>query len=219
MRIVVLEDEPDIADAVVDVLRRDGYDVAYASNRTALFDAIADAPTDLAVLDVMLPGAPEAGFDAARDLRAAGFDGAILFTTARDAVDDRIAGLDLGGDDYLVKPFSLGELRARVRALLRRSGSTRAALVTHGRLSADLAARTVTWDGEPVALSEREFALLELLLHDPQRTYPAPDLQDRLFPDASSGSAVVRVYVRQLRTKLGPDAIRTTPAGYRLGDP
>lgn len=219
MRIAIFEDEPDIADAVVDTLRRDGYDVAWSPDRDGVFEDIASAPTDLAILDVMLPGDEDAGFDVARRLRSVGFEGAILFMTARDGIDDRIAGLDLGGDDYLVKPFSLGELRARVRALLRRAGPLRSAQRSHGRLTVDLASRTATWDGTRVPLSEREFAMLELFLHDPERTFTAYELLDRLFPDASSGSAVVRVYVRQLRTKLAPEAIVTTQSGYRLGDP
>lgn len=217
MRIVILEDEADIADAVADVLRRDGYVVVWAADRGAFFDAVAEAPTDLVILDVMLPEGEEAGFDIARRLRSVDFEGSILFMTARDAVDDRIAGLDLGGDDYLLKPFSLRELRARVRALLRRSGSARSARLVRGRLAVDLAARSAHWDGIRLALSEREFAMLELFLHEPERTWSTHELLDRLFPDASSGPAVVRVYVRQLRTKCDPDLIETVRGGYRLG--
>lgn len=176
-----------------------------------------DAPVDLAILDVMMPGDDDAGFEIARRLRDDGYDGSLLFMTARDSVDDRVEGLDLGADDYLVKPFSLDELRARVRALLRRMRATRTARLDRGRLSVDLAARTVAWDGEFADLTEREFAMLEILAHDPDRSFTSHELLDRLFPEAASGAAVVRVYVRQLRTKIAPDVIVTVAGGYRLG--
>lgn len=219
MRIVVVEDERDIADGLVSVLRKDAYDVHWAVSRSEALHAAAEAPVDLLVVDVMLTDGEDAGFDLAADLRASGYAGRILFMTARDAVADRIRGLDLGGDDYLVKPFSLQELRARVRALLRRDTKVNTTRLVRGPLELDLAARRVGWRGSEVNLSEREFALLELLAHHPDRTFGANELLDRLFPDAGSGAAVVRVYVRQLRTKIADDVITTGSGGYRLGVP
>lgn len=213
----MLEDQPDIAHAVVDTLRRDGHDVVWASHPEELRHAMVDAPVELAILDVMMPGDDDAGFEIARRLRHDGYDGALLFMTARDSVDDRVEGLDLGADDYLVKPFSLTELRARVRALLRRRRATRTARVERGRLAVDLAARTVAWEGVRTDLTEREFAMLEVFAHDPDRTFASHELLDRIFPEATSGPAVVRVYVRQLRTKIDPAVIVTVAGGYRLG--
>ena len=140
-----------------------------------------------------------------------------MFVSARDAVADRIRGLDLGGDDYLVKPYSLDELLARVRALVRRSAQSKRSVIDQGALQVDLAARMVAWDGRPVALTDREFAMLELFALHPERVFALDELLDRFFPDAASGYRVVRVYVSQLRQKIDPDVIRTMAGGYRLG--
>lgn len=219
MRIVVVEDEPDIADGVVAVLRKDAYDVHWAPSRDAALEAMTAAPVDLLLIDVMLPGEEEGGFALAQGLRDSGFDGRILFMTARDAVNDRVRGLDLGGDDYIVKPFSLQEMRARVRALLRRDTSSQGTQLERGPLKVDLAARRVCWDGREIELSGREFAMLELFVHHPERVFAAEELLDRLFPDATSGAAVVRVYVRQLRLKIDERVLTTVAGGYRLGVP
>ena len=219
MRILYLEDEPDIATAVVELLRADRYEVVWVDHLDAAYAALADAPFDLALLDVMIGGDDTAGFTFAADLRAAGFDGQVLFVSARGAVSDRVHGLDLGGDDYLVKPFSGDELRARVRALLRRTAPLKQTVLERGALRIDLARRSVTRDGEAVELSEREFALLELMAHEPDRPFPVEELLDRLFPSAVSGPTVVRVYVSTLRKKLGDATVETVPGGYRLGTP
>lgn len=219
MRIVVVEDEPDIAEGVVDVLRRDAYEVRWARSREDCLEAMTAAPVDLLIVDVMMPGDENAGFTLAGDLRASGYVGRILFLTARDAVADRIHGLDVGGDDYLVKPFSLQELRARVRALLRRDSHAGSSRIARGPLEVDLAARRVRWQRREVDLSEREFAMLELFVHQPDRAFGVDELLDRLFPDAQSGAAVVRVYVRQLRSKIDERVVATVAGGYRLGVP
>lgn len=218
MRILYLEDELDIAEAVLERLERERYEVVHFTSPEALLGRVADAPVDAAVLDVMIGRDDDAGFELARALREAGYLGAILFVSARDGVADRVHGLDLGGDDYLVKPFSLDELVARVRALLRRDGTLRRAIVEVGRLHVDLVRRVVAWDGDTVDLSDREFALLELLAHDPTRVHPADEIADRVFPAAATGPAIVRVYVGHLRRKLHPEAIVTARGGYRLGD-
>jgi two-component system, OmpR family, response regulator QseB len=217
MRILLVEDEPDIAEPVLEILRRDHHDVTWSSEAEDAFSHVAETAYDLAILDVMLPSGADAGFRLALALRGAGYDGHILFLTARDAVADRVAGLDAGGDDYLVKPFSLLELAARVRALLRRTAETKTSLLERPPLRVDLSGRRVTWEGRPIDLSDREFAIVELFAHYPERIFAADELVERFFPSAASGTRVVRVYVSQLRRKIADDVVVTVPGGYRLG--
>ncbi|MDQ3460722.1 MAG: response regulator transcription factor [Deinococcota bacterium] len=217
MRILIVEDERDLAEPLIDLLRRERYEVVWANALEPAYEALEEREFDLAVLDVMLPEGEDAGFDFARSLRDAAFDGRILFLTARDSVSDRTRGLDLGGDDYLVKPFSLHEFLARVRALLRRSAQTKRAVFKRGPLHLDFSARRVLWQGREVELSEREFTILELFALYPERVFTVDELLDRFFPEADSGHRVVRVYVSQLRHKLDAGLISTVPGGYRLG--
>jgi len=217
MRILLVEDEAGLLEPMAAYLGRLGYDVATADSLEAARAALVEAEPDLVVLDVMLPEGADAGFEFASELRDADYDGPILFITARDAVEDRVRGLDLGGDDYLTKPFSLDELAARVRALLRRQGSVRRSIFERGPLKVDYAGRKVLWNGREVPLSGREFALMELFTLQPDRVYSAEELLERLFPGADSGLKIVRVYVHRLRQKLSPDVIRTVSGGYRLG--
>jgi|SRR6056297_16107 len=216
MRILILEDEADIAQGVVEVLRRDRYVAQWVRDADEALDAFAEQPFDLAILDVMVGADEDAGFELAARLRDLGHDGAILFLSARDTTEDRVRGLDLGADDYLVKPFSLAELAARVRALLRRSADQRRSRLTLGDLHVDLVAREVRWHDRAVDLSVKEFELLEWLALHPGRVFSGTDLQERFFPDATSGPGVIRVYVGQLRRKLDRDLIATVPGGYRL---
>mgnify|MGYP002779242946 CR=1 FL=1 len=217
MNILVVEDERDIAEPVVQLLRAQRYEVTWAASLERAYEAFGERDYDLAVLDVMLPEGEDAGFSLAEGLRGVGFCGSILFLTARDSVEDRIRGLDLGGDDYLIKPFSLKELLARVRALLRRESPTKSAAFRRGELEVGFAKRQVLWGGREVRLSEREFAMLELFALNPHKVFAVDELLDRFFPDAASGQRVVRVYVRQLRHKLRDDVIATVPGGYTLG--
>lgn len=217
MRILVLEDQADIAEALVDVLRQARYEVTVAQTIERAYQAMAASTFDLAVLDVMLPHNDDAGFEFAADLRAVGFAGQILFISARDAELDTVRGLDMGGDDYLVKPFGLAEFIARVRALLRRTAQTKGSVLERPPLRVDLAMRRVAWDGEEVDISDREFAMLELFALYPERVFTVDELLERFFPDASSGASVVRVYVSQLRHKVAEELIRTVSGGYRLG--
>lgn len=217
MTILLLEDESDIAEPVKEALQDDRYDVVWVRDAAAAFEAVAERDFDLLLVDVTLPEGAYAGFEFVRGVREAGYAGALMFVSARDAVADRIRGLDLGGDDYLVKPFSLDELLARVRALMRRGAQTKRARIRHGELQVDLVARTVAWAGRPVQLTDREFAMLELMALHPDRVFAVDDLLERFFPGAASGPRVVRVYVSQLRQKLDPTAIRTVAGGYALG--
>jgi two-component system response regulator QseB len=217
MKILLLEDHVDIGYALAEALRHERYQVEWVTSDNAAARAAAEQRFDLAVLDVMIGPREDAGFELAAQLRDAGFEGQLLFVSARDAELDRVRGLDLGGDDYLVKPFGLAEFLARVRALLRRSAQTRRSVLERPPLSVDLTNRRVTWDGQEVKLSGREFELLELFAHYPERVFTVTELQERLFPEAGSGTRVVRVYVSQLRQKLSGDVIETVPGGYRLG--
>lgn len=217
MRILLVEDERDLAEPLTNLLHRERYEVVWAANLEEAYQAVSEHEFDLAVLDVMLPEGEDAGFEFAKSLRDADFSGRVLFLTARDSVQDRIRGLDLGGDDYLIKPFSLKEFLARVRALLRRNADTRRAAFSRGPLDMNFGARRVCWNGHEVSLSEKEFTMLELFTLHPERVFAVEDLLDRFFPEAESGTRVVRVYVSQLRQKFGADLISTAPGGYRLG--
>lgn len=217
MNILLLEDERDIAEPVAQLLRAQRYEVTWVASLEDAYDAFGERDYDLAVLDVMLPEGEDAGFTLAQGLRDVGFSGSILFLTARDSVEDRIRGLDMGGDDYLIKPFSLKELLARVRALLRRESQTRTAVFRRGPLEVNFAKRKVVWQAQEVRLSEREFAMLELFALYPDKVFSVDDLLGRFFPDAASGHRVVRVYVKQLRQKLAETVLETVPGGYALG--
>lgn len=217
MNLLLVEDERDIAVPITNVLRAQGYTVAWAASFADAVKALGERDYDLAILDVMLPEGEDAGFELAGILRGAGFGGSIIFLTARDSVEDRIRGLDLGGDDYLIKPFSIKELLARVRALVRRGAATRSATFTRGGLDVDFAGRKVCWHGRTVRLSEREFAILELLSLHPGKVFTVDELLERFFPDADSGHSIVRVYVNQLRRKVSSELIGTVPGGYTLG--
>lgn len=158
-------------------------------------------PYDLVILDIVLPGLD--GFSVCARLRASGFPAPILILTALDGVDDRVAGLDRGADDYLAKPFAVTELRARVRALRRRIGPDRAAKITVGDLELDPATLSVTRAGRPIRLTAREFALLELLARHPGQLYTQDRLLDALWnADFIAESNIVEVYIRSLRRKI-----------------
>ena len=213
-----LEDEPRLGQAVARALAAQGYGVRWAKSLEEAREAFLELEPDLMVLDVRLPEGEDGGFRFAEEAREAGYKGPILFLTARDALEDRVQGLDLGGDDYLVKPFHLEELLARVRALLRRGASFRGRVLERGPLRVDFAGRRVLWEGREVALSAKEFALLELLTLHPEKAFPREELLERVFPGAES-EAVLRVYVQRLRQKLAPWVVERVPGGYRLGRP
>ncbi len=197
-------------------LREEGHaaDVA-GSGEDALWMARA-VPYDAIVLDVMLPGLD--GFGTCRELRSAGVWAPVLMLTARDAVDDRIAGLDAGADDYLLKPFSFGELLARLRALARRAPEERPTTLAVGALRLDPATRRVWRGDDEVELSAKSFALLEAFMRRPGEVLSRSRLLEAAWDlGFESRSNIVDVYVRSLREKLGRDSIETIRgAGYRL---
>jgi two-component system OmpR family response regulator len=220
MRVLIVEDEPRMAALVRRGLVEEGHaaDVA-AQGEDALWMAEAH-PYDVIVLDLMLPGRD--GYETCRRLRKAGVWAPVLMLTARDAVDDRVAGLDAGADDYLVKPFSLAELLARLRALVRRGGVERPTDLVVGDLRLDPAARRV-WRAETeVALSPKEFALLETFMRRPGQVLSRLQLLEHAWDFAyENRSNVVDVYVRYLREKLDRPFDRASfetvrGAGYRL---
>ena len=220
MRVLIVEDEAKLAGIVSRGLRAAGHaaDVA-GRGEDALWMAAATGYSAI-LLDVMLPGID--GVETCRRLRAGGIRTPVLMLTARDAVPDRVAGLDGGADDYMVKPFAFDELLARLRALVRRPGELRPTLVSAGGLSLDPAARTVRRGDTPISLTPREFALLEALMERPGEAVSRFDLLERVWDETyEHRSNVIDVYVRYLRDKVdrpfGTATIETVRGvGYRL---
>jgi two-component system, OmpR family, response regulator len=220
MRVLIVEDEVKMAGLIRRGLREDGMaaDVAVRGEDALWMAGATDY--DAIVLDVMLPGAD--GFEVCRRLRADGVRSPVLMLTARDAVDDRVRGLDTGADDYLVKPFSFAELVARLRALARRGPIERPPVLAAGDLRLDPAGRRV-WRGDTdIALSTREFALLETLMRHPGQVLDRLQLLDHVWDgEYENRSNVIDVYIRYLREKVdrpfGVESIETVRgAGYRL---
>ena len=221
MRILVVEDEVKMARAVRRGLEQEGYAVdVSADGDDALFRAT-EEDYDAVLLDVMLPGAD--GFALCEALRKRGRWVPVLMLTARDDVADRIRGLDVGADDYLVKPFAFGELLARLRALIRRGAAERPAVLEVDDVILDPAAHMVTRAGRPVSLSAREFALLEFLMRHPGQVLSRARILEHVWDYNYEGfSNVVDVYVGYLRRKLerpfGRTFVRTVRGvGYGVG--
>ena len=219
MRILVVEDDALVADAIRRGLAEAGYAVDHVESAERASTALGAESFDLAVVDIGLPGVD--GLVLLQRMRRAGTAVPVLILTARDALADRVNALDLGADDYLVKPFALPELVARCRALIRRSRSAASAELVIGELRLDLAARRVEVEGKAVSLTRREWAVLECLSLNIGRVVA----KDRLLQaianwDEDIGANAIEVYVSRLRTKLGGAApIRTVRGlGYRLDD-
>ena len=202
MRILVVDDEPAVRDALARALRLDGYEVELAANGSeALLRLAASAPAAI-VLDVLMPAVD--GLEVCRRLRAAGDRTPVLMLTARDAVADRVAGLDAGADDYLVKPFALEELFARLRALLRRTGAgSGGEVLRFADLTLDPATREVRRGDREVELTRTEFLLLELFLRNPRQVLTRSLIFERVWGyDFGPTSNSLEVYVGYLRRKL-----------------
>ena len=217
MRLLLVEDDPMIGAAAQQGLRQEGHTVDWTRDGREAELAIANGIYDLVVLDLGLPRRD--GLSLLRALRAKGEKVPVLIVTARDAVSDRVAGLDAGADDYLVKPFDLDELAARVRAVLRRRSGRADALLRVGDLEIDAATRQVRWKGRDVALSAREYALLEALADRPGAYLTRAQLEERLYGwDEEIASNAVEVHIHALRRKLDPALIRNVRGmGYTLG--
>jgi len=201
VRILVVEDERPFRDALERVLRNDGYEVELAGDGQAALRALSVRTPDAIVLDVILPELD--GIEVCRRLRAAGDRVPVLMVTALDAVEDRVAGLDAGADDYLVKPFSISELRARVRALLRRAGFDDAEPLSCADLRLDPGGHQVFRGQRRVELTITEFALLSLLLQNAGQVLTRGQIFDRVWGyDFGSGSRTLEVYIGYLRRKL-----------------
>ena len=219
MRILLVEDDPMIGKTLHQALQQDGYAVDWVRDgdaaRAALTGVGAEAYA-LVLLDLGLPR--KSGLDLLREIRRAGNRTRVLIVTARDAIADRVAGLDAGADDYLTKPFSLDELQARMRALLRRDIGREGNILRHRDLALDTAARTVVHAGKAVELSAREFAVLAALLERPGAALSKAQLEERIYKWGDEvESNAVEVHVHHLRRKLGAEAIRTIRGvGYAL---
>ena len=220
MRVLVVEDEPKMAGLVKRGLEEECIAVDLADRGEDAVWMAGSTEYDVVVLDVMLPGLD--GFEVCRRLRADEVWTPVLMLTARDAVEDRVAGLDGGADDYLVKPFSFEELLARLRALVRRGAAERPAVLEAGDLRLEPATRRVTRGGAEISLSPKEFALLETLMLRPGKVLSRLQLLEHAWDDTyENRSNVVDVYIRYLREKIdrpfGADTIETVRGvGYRL---
>ncbi len=207
MRVLLAEDDPMIGASVRRGLAQDGFAVDWVTDGRAAQAALVERVHDALVLDLGLPR--QAGLDVLTAMRRAGDTRPVLITTARDAIADRVAGLDAGADDYLVKPFDLDELAARLRALLRRGAGRAAPKISYGALELDPAARELRLGGAPVDVSPREFALLAALLARPGAILSRAQLEDKLYGwDEAVESNTVEVHIHALRKKLGADVIR-----------
>jgi DNA-binding response OmpR family regulator len=216
MRLLLVEDDPMIGRAMGQGLRDAGLAVDWVTDGRAAELALANGVYDLAVLDLGLPG--KDGMELLRELRARRDLLPVLIVTARDAVADRVDGLNAGADDYVLKPFDLDELVARVRALLRRHAGSATPLLECGGLTLDTVRREVRRKGEEIQLSAREFALLEALMQRPGAVLSRAQLEDAVYGWGEEvGSNAVEVHLHNLRRKLGAETIRNVRgAGYKV---
>lgn len=208
MRVLLVEDDVMIGSAVQSSLMDESYAVDWVKNGPASLSSLASQHYDIVLLDLGLPG--KDGLEVLRTIRAKDNPVSVLVISARDAVDDRIRGLDCGADDYVLKPFQISELLARMRAVLRRKGGTAAPMLTSAHLTLDPATHEATVNGqEPVQLSNREFALLQALMVRPGAILSRSDLEDRVYGWGEEvESNAIEFLIHALRRKLGSDAIK-----------
>ena len=219
MRILLIEDDTVLGAAVRDQIAADGHSVDWMTRLDQARDAMAGAAYDLVLLDLMLPDG--LGLPFLRALRGRGDVTPVIILTALDQVSDRIDGLNAGADDYLVKPFDLAELSARIGSVARRYTGNPNPIITHAGLEIDRAAKSIRRDGKPIALTAREWALFDAFLARPGQLLSKAQLEDKLYAfDAEVESNTIEVHVSRLRKKLGNEVIVTERGlGYRLGAP
>ena len=217
-KILVVEDEPDLSKQITDWLRRENYLVESAANGNDASAMLLAYDYDVILLDWMLPG--QSGIDLCKSYRARGGKCAVLMMTAKSTEDDKESGLDCGADDYLVKPFGLRELSARIRALLRRSTQQRAEnVLKFDGLELEPASRRVTSNGAEVHLEPREFSLLEFFMRHPNQVFDAETLITRVWDsDSLISTDSIRTYIKNLRKKIGDQSLISTlrGSGYRF---
>lgn len=208
MRLLLVEDDAALGEGICDGLRREGYTLDWLQDGASALHALCHEEFDTAILDLGLPRTD--GIELLRRLRVAGKSLPVLVLTARDATDDRIAGLDAGADDYLVKPFDLNELKARLRALLRRSSGRARVLIEHAGVCTDPVSQQVHYRGQPVVLTPKEYLLLHELLAQPGKVFTRERLTQLLYGwDEEPESNTTEVNIYQLRKKLFNGLIRT----------
>ena len=219
MRVLLIEDDPDLGEGIRTSLREEGYTLDWLKDGESAVHALREEGFDLVVLDLGLPRLD--GIQVLRQSRANGLTTPVLILTARDDTEDRVAGLDAGADDYLVKPFDIKELKARLRALLRRRNGPSQIQLEGGGIALDPATRRVTFEGQPVNLTPREYQLLHELLANPGKIFSRDRLMGLLYGwDEGVESNTLEVHIYNLRKKLRADLIRTVRGiGYRLECP
>ena len=204
MRILVAEDHGSLARSIANGLREEGFAVDLTGDGEEALHLAQSNPYDCIVLDIMLPGRD--GWSVVQQLRRKGSGAPVLLLTARDAIEDRVKGLNLGADDYLVKPFAWDELLARVRALVRRGHGQKSTTMQIADLEIDTAGKAVRRGGKPITLSAREYALLEYLAHREGRVVSRSEIWDHLYDQADEATSnVVDVYIGYLRNKIDRD--------------
>lgn len=203
-RILIVDDEPNIRDLLSKSLRFAGFAIRAVGSGAAAISAVLEEEPDLMILDVMLPDMN--GFSVTKRLRESGFTAPILFLTAKDDTQDKVTGLTVGGDDYVTKPFSLDEIVARIRAILRRTMEVEEdAVITAGEITMDQDTHEVTANGTPVELSPTEFKLLRFLLLNPNRVLSKAQILDHVWEyDFNGDAGIVESYISYLRRKLDP---------------
>ncbi|MEP1442384.1 MAG: response regulator transcription factor [Hyphomicrobiales bacterium] len=220
MRIVIVEDNKPLADGLAKAFQADGHGVDCLHDGEDASRFLRSETPDLIILDINLPG--QSGLDVLKSLRSRKQQTPVLLLTARDAIDDKIAGLDLGADDYLTKPFDLAELKARARALLRRSEKLMAATVSIGKLELDLTSLQLRFNGEDLQLPRREYALAETLIQNKGRILSKPQILEHLYGvGAAVDETTVELYIHRLRKRIVGSGIEIKTVrglGYCLRD-
>ena len=214
MKILIVDDEPEIVDPLTKALSEQRYFVESAQDGETAQDKIFENVYDLIILDIMLPGID--GLTILKEMREAKISTPVLMLTARDSLEDKITGLDRGADDYLAKPFSIYELMARIRALLRRSGDNNNSILNGKGIALDTIGRSVTSNGRPVSLTPREFSILEFLLYNKNRVISRFNLAEHVWGDdfdPFTMSNFIDVHIKNIRKKTGDKHIIKTIRG------